>query len=32
MSWSGGTYTKGNNGTGGWAGDAALGIGIEASR
>lgn len=32
MSWSGGTYTKGNNGTGGWVGDAALGIGIEATR
>lgn len=32
MSWSGGTYTKGNNGTGGWAGDASLGIGIEAGR
>jgi len=32
MAWSGGTYTKGNNGTGGWAGDASLGIGIEASR
>lgn len=32
MSWSGGTYTKGNAGTGGWAGDASLGIGIEASR
>lgn len=32
MAWSGGTYTKGNNGTGGWAGDAAAGIGIEAGR
>ena len=32
MSWSGGTYTKGNNGTGGWVGDASLGIGIEAGR
>lgn len=32
MSWSGGTYTKGNSGTGGWAGDASLGIGIEAGR
>lgn len=32
MSWSGGTYTKGNSGTGGWSGDAALGIGIEAGR
>lgn len=30
--WSGGNYTKGNNGTGGWAGDAAAGIGIEAGR
>lgn len=32
MSWSAGTYTKGNAGTGGWAGDQSLGIGIEASR
>lgn len=32
MGWSGGTYTKGNNATGGWAGDASLGIGIEAGR
>lgn len=32
MSWSGGTYTKGNAGTGGWSGDAASGIGIEAGR
>lgn len=32
MSWSGGTYTKGNNSTGGWTGDASLGIGIEAGR
>lgn len=32
MPWSGGNYTKGNNGTGGWAGDAAAGIGIEAGR
>lgn len=32
MSWSGGTYTKGNNATGGWVGDASLGIGIEAGR
>lgn len=32
MSWSGGTYSKGNAATGGWAGDASLGIGIEASR
>lgn len=32
MAWSGGTYTKGNNGTGGWVGDASLGIGIEAGR
>lgn len=32
MSWSGGTYTKGNNGTGGWVGDASLNIGIEAGR
>jgi hypothetical protein len=32
MSWSGGTYTKGNAATGGWTGDAAGGIGIEAGR
>ena len=32
MPWSGGTYTKGNAGTGGWTGDAGLGIGIEAGR
>lgn len=32
MPWAGGTYTKGNNGTGGWTGDATLGIGIEAGR
>lgn len=32
MAWSGGTYTKGNNATGGWVGDASLGIGIEAGR
>lgn len=32
MAWSGGNYTKGNNATGGWAGDASLGIGIEAGR
>lgn len=32
MSWSGGVYTKGNAGSGGWAGDAASGIGIEAGR
>lgn len=32
MPWSGGSYTKGNSGTGGWAGDAAAGIGIEAGR
>lgn len=30
--WSGGTYTKGNNATGGWTGDQSLGIGIEAGR
>lgn len=30
--WSGGNYTKGNNATGGWVGDASLGIGIEAGR
>jgi hypothetical protein len=32
MGWSGGSYSKGNVGTGGWAGDASLGIGIEAGR
>lgn len=32
MGWSGGTYTKGNQGTGGWAGDESSGIGIEAGR
>lgn len=32
MVWSGGNYTKGNNSTGGWVGDASLGIGIEAGR
>lgn len=32
MAWSGGSYTKGNAATGGWAGDASLGIGIEAGR
>jgi len=32
MSWSGGTYSKGNSATGGWTGDASLGIGIEAGR
>jgi len=32
MAWSGGTYTKGNSATGGWAGDFALGVTIEAGR
>lgn len=32
MSWSGGTYRKGNYLTNGWTGDAAAGIGIEAGR
>ena len=32
MPWQAGTYSKGNNGTGGWVGDASLGIGIEAGR
>jgi hypothetical protein len=32
MPWAAGSYTKGNSGTGGWTGDASLGIGIEASR
>lgn len=32
MSWSGGSYRKGNYGTNGWIGDASLGIGIEAGR
>ena len=30
--WAAGTYTKGNASTGGWTGDASLGIGIEAGR
>ena len=32
MGWSGGNYTKGNAATGGWTGDASLGIGIESGR
>jgi hypothetical protein len=32
MPWSGGVYTKANNATGGWTGDATAGIGIEAGR
>ena len=32
MAWSGGTYSKGNNVSGGWVGDASVGIGIEAGR
>lgn len=32
MSWSGGTYRKGNYSSNGWTGDSSLGIGIEASR
>jgi len=32
MAWAAGSYTKGNSGTGGWTGDASLGIGIEAGR
>ena len=32
MPWQAGTYSKGNNSTGGWTGDASLGIGIEAGR
>lgn len=32
MPWSAGSYSKGNNATGGWVGDASLGIGIEAGR
>jgi hypothetical protein len=32
MGWSGGNYSKGNSSTGGWVGDASLGIGIEAGR
>jgi hypothetical protein len=32
MPWAAGSYTKGNSGTGGWVGDASLGIGIEAGR
>jgi hypothetical protein len=30
--WAAGSYSKGNSGTGGWVGDASLGIGIEAGR
>ena len=32
MPWAAGSYTKGNNATGGWTGDASLNIGIEAGR
>lgn len=32
MPWTGGVYTKANNATGGWVGDAAAGTGIEATR
>lgn len=32
MPWVSGSYTKGNSATGGWTGDASLGIGIEAGR
>ena len=32
MPWAAGSYTKGNDGTGGWTGDAGNGIGIEAGR
>lgn len=32
MPWAAGSYTKGNSATGGWTGDASLGIGIEAGR
>jgi hypothetical protein len=32
MAWAAGSYSKGNSGTGGWTGDASLGIGIEAGR
>lgn len=32
MPWTGGTYTKWNNATGGWTGDATAGTGIEAGR
>jgi hypothetical protein len=32
MGWSSGVYSKGNSATGGWTGDAASGIGIEAGR
>lgn len=32
MPWSGGSYVKGNNATGGWSGDESNGIGIEAGR
>lgn len=32
MPWTGGVYSKANNATGGWVGDATAGIGIEATR
>ena len=32
MPWSGGTYSKWNNSSGGWAGDQAAGLGIESGR
>lgn len=32
MPWGGGSYTKGNSATGGWTGDASLGIGVEPGR
>ena len=32
MPWAAGSYTKGNDGTGGWTGDAGNGIGMEAGR
>lgn len=32
MPWSGGTYSKWNNATGGWTGDQTNGIGIESGR
>ena len=30
MPWAAGTYTKGNDGTGGWVGDQGRGTGIES--
>lgn len=32
MPWAGGSYTKANSATGGWTGDASLGVGVEPGR